>query len=186
MDLSSMETASTLIGRYAPDFELPGTDGAVHHLARYLETHAPIAVVFMCNHCPYVKLYLDRIKQLHQTLQANGGIIIGINPNDEQQFPADSFEQMQAFAHDYQLAFPYLRDVTQDVATAFAAQKTPHLFLLDRQGRVCYQGAIDDQAQDPTAVTQSYGQTAIAQLLQGQPISTPSTDPIGCSVKWRQ
>lgn len=180
-----METVGTAIGQYAPDFELPGTDGAVHHLARYLEQHRAITVVFMCNHCPYVKLYLDRLKQLQQDVRSQGVAVIGINPNDDRAFPEDSYEKMTTFAADHQLNFLYLRDVTQDVAAAFGAQKTPHVFLLNQQGVLCYKGAIDDNAQNPAAVKTNYLRDAIAAVLKGEALSITSTEPVGCSVKWR-
>lgn len=173
---------SSVIGQYAPDFELPGTDGAIHHLARYLERHQAIVVVFMCNHCPYVKLYLDRLKQLQAEVQSQGVALIGINPNDEKQFPEDGYEKMQTFASDNQLNFLYLRDMNQDVAQSFKAEKTPHVFLLDQQGVVRYAGAIDDNAQAPKV---PYLKNAIAALLNNQSITPALTDPIGCSVKWR-
>lgn len=176
---------SSLIGQYAPDFELPGTDGAVHHLARYLDRHRAIVVVFICNHCPYVKLYLDRLKTLQTEVQNQGVAFIGINPNDEKQFPEDSYENMKTFATEQQLNFLYLRDMNQDVAHAFKAAKTPHVFLLDRQGIIRYSGAIDDNAQDPNAVKTPYLKNAIAALLNEQTIAPNSTDPVGCSVKWR-
>ncbi|MBW4528145.1 MAG: thioredoxin family protein [Phormidium tanganyikae FI6-MK23] len=176
---------SPLIGQYAPDFELPGTDGAIHHLARYLDRQSAIAVVFMCNHCPYVKLYLDRLKQLQTEVQSQGVILIGINPNDEQQFPEDGYEKMQTFAAEHQLNFLYLRDMNQDVAHAFKASKTLHVFLLDQKGIVQYAGAIDDNAQNSSAVKVPYLRNAIAALLNRQPISPVSTDPVGCSIKWR-
>lgn len=176
---------SSLIGQYAPDFELPGADGAIHHLARYLERHRAIVVVFMCNHCPYVKLYLDRLKQLQTELQSQGVAIIGINPNDEKQFPEDAYERMQPFVAQHQLNFLYLRDMNQDVARSFQAEKTPHVFLLDQNGIVQYAGAIDDNAQDSTAVKVPYLKTAIAALLQQDAIAPVTTAPIGCSIKWR-
>jgi peroxiredoxin len=176
---------SLLIGKYAPDFELPGTDGAIHHLARYLEKHRAIVVIFMCNHCPYVKLYLDRLKQLQTEIQAQGIAIIGINPNDADQFPEDSYEKMQPFATENNLNFLYLRDMNQDVAQAFKAKKTPQAFLLDQQGIIRYAGAIDDNAQAPEAVQTQYLKNAIAALLSNQSINPASTDPVGCSVKWR-
>lgn len=175
-----------LINSYAPDFELPGIDGAVHHLARYLEQHSAIVVVFMCNHCPYVKLYLDRLKHLQTEVQSQDVALIGINPNDDQAFPEDSYEKMKSFAAENALNFLYLRDVTQDVAQSFGAQKTPHVFLLNKQGIICYQGAIDDNAQTPSAVKHRYLSDAINNLLNNQPISLTSTTPVGCSVKWRQ
>ena len=132
----------TAIGSYAPDFELPGSDESVHHLSRYLERFKAVGVVFMCNHCPYVHMYLE-------------------------------------------LNFPYLRDVTQDVAHSFGAEKTPHVFLLDRHGVLCYSGRMDDNAEDASGVKVTYFGDAIAQILSGTPVKTTSTTPIGCSVKWR-
>ncbi len=175
----------TKIGSYAPDFELPGVDGTVHHLARYLERYRAIGVVFMCNHCPYVRMYLDRLKQIQTDFQAQGCTLIGINPNDAEKFPEDSFDHMKSFTTQNQVNFPYLRDVTQDVAISFGAAKTPHVFLLNQQGILCYGGAVDDNAQVPQAVRTKYLRRAIAQVLNGEPITQPLTDPMGCSVKWR-
>lgn len=176
---------SSILGHYAPDFEIPGTDGAVHHLAHYLETFRAVGVIIMCNHCPYVRMYLDRLKQLQAKFSSQGATLIGINPNDEQQFPDDSFENMKQFAAEQQLNFPYLRDVTQEVARGFAASHTPEAFLIDPAGVVCYSGSIDDNWQDPGAVQQAYLHDAIEQLLAKQQIATPSTTLVGCSVKWR-
>lgn len=175
----------TSVGSYAPDFELPGVDGAVHHLSRYLEKHQAIVVVIMCNHCPYVQRYLDRLKQLQTELQPRGITLVGINANDDSQYPDDSYENMKVFAAEHQLNFPYLRDVTQDVARTLGASRTPEAFLIDRAGVLRYVGCIDDNAQDPAGVTTPYLKQAIAQLLAGQPIDPASTSAIGCSVKWR-
>jgi peroxiredoxin len=177
--------SGTTIGSYAPDFELPGADGSVHHLARYLEQSKAVGVVFICNHCPYVKLYLERLKQIQADFADQGFTLIGINPNDAVQFPQDSYENMKTFAIEQDLTFPYLRDETQDVALTFGAQKTPHVFLLNHQGILVYSGGIDDNAQDPGAIQHRYFHNAIAQVLAGQTIATPATEPVGCSVKWR-
>lgn len=175
----------TAIGAYAPDFELPGTDNTVHHLARYLEKYQAVGVVFMCNHCPYVKLYLERLKQIQSDFAAQSFTLIGINPNDAAQFPADSFDQMKLFVGDQNLNFPYLRDETQDVAYSFGAKKTPHVFLINQAGVLCYSGAIDNNPNQPEAVSAFYLRDAIAQVLQGGAVPSNSTEPVGCSVKWR-
>jgi peroxiredoxin len=180
-----MEKTGTPVGSYAPDFELPGTDGMVHHLARYLETVA-VGVIFMCNHCPYVHLYLNRLKQIQADFQNQGFTLIGINANDDQRYPDDSFENMKRFVAEQQLNFPYLRDVTQDVAKTFGAERTPEAFLIDRSGILRYSGLIDDHAQDPGAVRVNYLRDAIAQLLLNGSVTVPSTHAVGCSVKWRQ
>lgn len=181
-----MEMTGTPIGSYAPDFELPGIDDQVHHLARYLEKYRAVGVVFMCNHCPYVRLYLDRLKQIQADFLEQGVTLIGINANDALQYPDDSFENMKVFAEENQLNFPYIRDVTQDVALCFGAQKTPEVFLLDSQGIVCYRGQIDDNANDAKAVQESYLENAIRQLLNKRPVEVSQTEAIGCSLKWRQ
>jgi len=181
-----MEKPSTRIGSYAPDFELPGTDGDVHHLAQYLKQFKAVGAVFICNHCPYVRMYIDRLKQIQQEFEAQGVTLIGINSNDEKSYPADSFEHMKQFAAEYQLNFPYLRDVTQDVAEAFGAEWTPEVFLLDQAGVLRYSGSVDDNAQNPAVVTSTYLKQAIAHLLAGSPIAATTTSPIGCSLKWRQ
>ncbi len=177
--------AKTAIGSYAPDFELPGADGTVHHLARYLESHKAVCVVFMCNHCPYVLAYLDRIAQLHQDYLPKGVALIAMNPNDAVQFPEDSFAAMKTFVVDQKITYPYLRDENQDVAHAFDAAKTPHAFLLNQQGVVVYIGAIDDSAKDASAVQVSYLRNAIDNVLAGQTVNLAQTEPVGCSVKWR-
>jgi peroxiredoxin len=178
--------AVTAIGGYAPDFELPGADGGVHHLARYLESHQAVCVVVMCNHCPYVKLYLDRLKALHKDYASQGVALIAMNPNDAVQFPEDSFAKMKTFVTEQGITFPYLRDETQDVAHTLGATKTPQVFLLNKQGVLIYNGAIDDNAQDPTAVKIHYLRDAIDRTLKGDPILQSTTDPVGCSVKWRE
>lgn len=180
-----MEKSGTPIGQYAPDFELPGVDGSVHHLAKYLRQFRAVGVIFMCNHCPYVRLYLDRLKQVQVEFQDQGVTLIGINANDDTHYPDDSFENMKGFAAENQINFPYLRDVSQDVARSFGADRTPEAFLLDQEGVVRYSGAIDDNAQDAKAVQKHYLREAIVELLQAHSVTVPSTRAIGCSVKWR-
>lgn len=175
----------TTIGSYAPDFEIPGIDGTVHHLARYLGRFRAVGVIVMCNHCPYVQMYLDRCKQIQNEFASQAFTLVGINANDEQQVPDDSFEQMKAFGAKQSLNFPYLRDLTQDVVRSFGAERTPEAFLIDQEGRLCYKGAIDDNPQSQAQVQQPYLRDAIAQLLVGQAIAIPTTDAVGCSIKWR-
>ena len=179
------EKNNNSIGNYAPDFELPGIDDRVHHLSRYLEKNQAVGVIFMCNHCPYVGLYLDRIKKIQTEFQDQGFTIIGINANDAKQYPEDSFENMKTVAAQKDLNFPYLWDSTQDVGHSFGAQKTPEVFLLDKTGILRYCGAIDDNAQEPKAVQAHYLRDAIASLLRGEAVTQPSTEAIGCSIKWQ-
>jgi peroxiredoxin len=181
-----MEKIGTAIGSYAPDFELPGIDGTVHHLARYLEKYQAVCVVFMSDRCPHVRSYLDRLKQLQTDYQDQNFTLIGMNSNDATQFPEECLENMMTFKATHHLNFPYVRDVTQDVAKGFDADKTPEAFLLDREGVVHYRGRIDDNAEEPAAVTRPYLQQAIAQLLAGEKISISETEAIGCPIQWKK
>lgn len=175
----------TQIGSYAPDFELPGVDGAVHHLARYLKKFRAVGVIMMSNRCPYVGLYLDRLKQIQREFEGQGFTLMGINANDDQQLPEDSFEQMKASAVERQLNFPYLRDVTQDVARSFGADCTPQAFLIDQLGMLRYGGGIDDNPDCSDAVQQPFLRNAISQLLAGGEIVTTFTASVGCPIVWR-
>ena len=184
--LLNMEITATPIGSYAPDFELPGIDRAVHHLARYLEQYRAVGVIFICNRCPYVESCIERLKQIQADFQPQGFTLIGINANDATLHPEESFDRMQSFAEDRQFNFPYLRDPTQDVARCFGAQVTPQAFLLDNRGVLRYMGSIDDSPKDPAQAQVPFLRNAIAQLLNEEAIAIPVTDPVGCSlIKWR-
>lgn len=184
--MTLLEKNGTFIGSYAPDYELRGIDDRVHHLARYLEKFRAVGVVFMCNYCPDVWLYLDRLKKIQASFHHQGFTLMGINANDATQYPDDSFDNMKTFAARGGLNFPYLCDSTQDVTRSFGAHRTPHVFLVDRRGIVRYQGGIDDNAQKPEAVKTHYLWAATSALLRGKDIKPTSTQVVGAEVKWRK
>ncbi|RCJ23335.1 alkyl hydroperoxide reductase [Nostoc sp. ATCC 43529] len=179
--MNIVETIDTPIGSYAPDFELPGIDGQVHHLSRYLEKFRAVGVVFICNDCPYVELYVDRLKNIQAEFALSSFTLIAMNGSDS----GSTFENMKAFAQRHELNFPYLWDPTQDVTRSFGATKTPMAFLIDSTGIVRYKGQIDDRPQDPASVGQDYLKTAIGCLFAGQEIVIPQTEPIGTTLIWR-
>jgi peroxiredoxin len=183
--MNILERIYTPIGDYAPDFELPGIDERVHHLSRYLEMYHAIGVVFMCNHCPYVSLYLDKLKKIQAEFAGSGFTLIGINGCDANKYPTESFEQMQAFAEYHQLNFPYLWDSTQDVTRSFGAIKTPMAFLIDSNGVLRYKGQLDSYLQAQSFVIEEYLRNAIASLFNNQAIILPETEPVGTSLIWR-
>lgn len=184
--MSLMEKTGTPVGNYAPDFELPGIDKQVHHLSRYLETFRAVGVIFICNHCSYVRSYIERLRQLQSEFRFQDCTLIGINANDAQQEPKEGFEEMKLFAQQVSLNFPYLWDPTQDVARSFGAGKTPEAFLIDQAGTLCYSGQIDDNPMHPEAVEVPYFRNAIAALLNNQEIKPTSTEAIGCPIQWRR
>ncbi|RCJ22251.1 alkyl hydroperoxide reductase [Nostoc minutum NIES-26] len=183
--MTILETVYTPVGSYAPDFELPGIDNQVHHLSRYLEKFRAVGVIFMCNHCPYVSLYLDRLKNIQAEFAANSFTLIGMNGSDATKRPMESFDNMKAFAQHHQLNFPYLWDSTQDVTRSFGASKTPMAFLIDNNGIVRYKGQIDNYPQEPSSVREDYLRNAIACLFKNQAINISETEPVGTSLIWR-
>ncbi|BAZ50758.1 alkyl hydroperoxide reductase/ thiol specific antioxidant/ Mal allergen [Nostoc sp. NIES-4103] len=183
--MTILETVYTPVGSYAPDFELPGIDNQVHHLSRYLEKFRAVGVIFMCNHCPYVNLYLDRLKSIQAEFALNSFTLIGMNGSDATEHPREIFENMKAFASDHQLNFPYLWDSTQDVTKSFGASKTPMAFLIDSDGILRYKGQIDNHPQEPSFVGEEYLRNAIASLFANQAINIPETEPVGTSLIWR-
>jgi peroxiredoxin len=183
--MNILETIDTPVGSYAPDFELPGIDERVHHLSRYREKFRAVAVISMCNHCPYVGLYLERLKSIQAEFGEKSFTLIGMNGIDVNANPLESFANMKAFALTHQLNFPYLWDPTQDVARSFGASKTPMAFLIDRDGILLYKGQIDDNPKNPELVTENYLKSAIASLFKGQAILIQQTEPIGTSLIWR-
>ncbi len=183
--MKTLLTTDTPIGSYAPDFELPGIDGQVHHLSRYLEKFRAVGVVSMCNNCSYVEHYLERLKQIQQEFSSFGFTLIGVNGNAANLLGVESFDQMKAFATEHELNFPYLWDSTQDVTKSLGAQFTPTAFLIDLEGRVRYRGQIDDNPENPQAVQVQYLRSAIESLFANNNIDITDTEQIGTAVIWR-
>lgn len=171
-------------GQQAPDFKnLPGVDGARHSLDDFADAKA-LVVVFSCNHCPYVKAYEDRMQQVHADYQGQGVAMVAINSNDAQEYPEDSFEEMQARAEEKGFTFAYVFDETQDVARAYGAQCTPHVLLFDADRKLAYQGRFDGEKDDPEAGGAKDVRRALDAVLAGQPVPEPTTRAFGCSIKW--
>lgn len=184
--MTILETIGTPVGSYAPDFELPGIDNQVHHLGRYLDKFRAVGVIAMCNYCPYVELYIDRLKNIQTEFGEQNFTLIGMNGSDANTNPMENFEKMKAFARTHELNFPYLWDSTQDVTRSFGANKTPMAFLIDWDGIVRYKGGIDDHLHNPDVIGKDYLKHAIASLFQGQEIYPSQTETIGTLLTWRK
>ena len=170
-------------GDEAPPFDLPGTDGGNHALSDYSE--APVlAVVWSCNHCPYVQAWEGRMKGIQTDYAGRGFRLVAINSNDAESYPEDSFEAMRERAQRQGFNFDYLYDKDQTVGRAYGAERTPEVFLFDSDRRLVYHGAIDD-SRDEAAVTQNHLRDAIDAVLAGGAPGMSETPPVGCSVKWR-
>jgi peroxiredoxin len=175
---------SLKIGDPAPPFSLPGTDARPHSLDD-LPDKPVLVVVFSCNHCPYVQAYEDRLVAIQRDYAARGVQVIAINSNDDANYPEDSFEQMVARARASGFNFLYLRDASQAVARAYGATHTPQLFVFDRARTLRYTGKIDDNWQNPKAVTRQYLRDTIDALLADRVPAESQTHAIGCTIKWK-
>ena len=168
-------------------FSLPHVDGQQIGLDTFPDAKAVI-LIFTCNHCPYAIAYEGRIADLHAEFAPQGIPVIAISSNDAGQYPQDSFEQMKVRAQAKGFAYPYLYDEDQSVARAFDAERTPHAFILLRQGtgwEVVYKGAIDDHYQDPHAVRDAYVAGTARRILATGGAPYRETPAVGCSIKWK-
>jgi peroxiredoxin len=177
------------VGDFASDFKLKNIDGNMVSLADMKDAKG-FVVIFTCNHCPFSKLYEDRIIALHKKYAAKGFPVIAINPNDAKIQPEDSFENMIVRAKEKNFPFHYLQDETQEVASAYGAARTPHVWVLKKETadklRVCYVGAIDNNADDAQKASEKYVERALDELLAGRKVSKENTKAIGCTIKWRE
>jgi peroxiredoxin len=172
------------IGDRAIPFELPAVDGQTYSLAAIGEGKKATAVVFMCNHCPYVLAWLDRLIATAKAYAPQGVAFAGINANDPAKYAADDFPGMQKLAKERGLPFPYLHDKTQEVAHAYGAARTPEIFLFDADMKLRYHGAPDDNYEEDQA-TVPYLRNALDAVLAGQEPSMTDTSPVGCTIKWK-
>ena len=170
------------IGDTATDFSLKGVDGKMHSLAEQSDAKGYI-VIFTCNHCPFAKMYEDRIIALQSKFGPKGYPVIAINPNDPAAEPADSFEKMKERAKEKGFNFQYLFDKGQKIYPQYGATKTPHVYILDKDRVVQYIGAIDDNARDASAVKERFVENAVNALLEGKKVNPTTTKAIGCSIK---
>lgn len=169
-------------GDKATDFKLKSVDGKNYSMSDYKDAKGFI-VVFTCNTCPFAVKYEDRINALAKKYKPKGYVLLAINSNDPEVQPDDTFSKMQAKAKDKGFSFPYLVDEGGKVYPEYGATKTPHIFLLDKNQVVKYIGAIDDNADDASAVKEKYLENAIAALEKGNDPSPATTKAIGCTIK---
>ncbi len=174
---------STALGAEAPQFDLPGVDGQNHSLDSYAEADV-LVLVQSCNHCPYVQAWEGRLSAIASDYADRGVRVVAVNSNDVNSHPEDSFDEMQKRSREQAFTFDYLYDEPQAVARALGAERTPEVFVYDRDRRLRYHGAIDDN-RDETGVSQQYLRDALDSVLAGQDPPLAETPPVGCTVKWR-
>jgi peroxiredoxin len=171
-------------GQVATDFALTGVDDNIYSLADVRGTNGTL-IAFICNHCPYVKVIIDRLVEEAQALRALGVGTLAIMPNDSETYPQDSFANMRAFARAHRFAFPYVIDATQDAARAYGAQCTPDFFGFNARDELRYHGRLDASRTTPLPGARRELYEAMKQIAatgDGPPAQMPS---LGCSIKWR-
>jgi peroxiredoxin len=170
-------------GDTAPDFSLMGIDDKMHSLESYVGSKG-LLVIFMCNHCPYVKAKIDAIKQIHEKFKESIALV-GINSNDSTEYPDDSFENMKKIADEKDMKFDYLVDEKQDVAKKYGAICTPDPFLFDQNRKLVFHGRIDNAMNPDDTATENTMQKNIEKYLAGEKIEKDFDPSIGCSIKWK-
>jgi peroxiredoxin len=175
-----------VIGSTAPmtDAKMKNVDGKDVSIAD-VRGAAGTLVVFTCNHCPFAKAWESRIVALGNTYRAKGVGVIAVNANDPSVAPEDAYDVMKQRAQDKGMQFPYVVDATSNVARAFGASKTPEAFLFDKDGKLVYHGAIDDNKEDPTKVDNPYLKNALDAVVAGKDVAVKETKSIGCGIKFR-
>lgn len=172
-------------GKACPDFTLTSTEGKNFSLKDFIN-HKPLVIMFICNHCPYVKAIEDRLIQLGHDLKKKNINVVAICSNDPSTYNEDSFENLQKRAREKNYPFPYLHDADQVVAQTFGAVCTPDFFVYDNNNKLAYRGRLDDSWKDPSAVKIRELYDAVLELEQNKLISRPQTPSMGCSIKWKK
>ena len=181
----AVETPICDFGLKAPDFTLPGVDGETYRLSDF-EAPGGTLVMFICNHCPYVKAVIDRIVRDVKALEPFGVKAVAICANDADNYPEDSFDNMKAFAAEHGFTFPYLHDESQQVAQTYGAVCTPDFFGYNANMELQYRGRLDESRKDaaPADVRRDLFEAMkqVAETGQGPREQIAS---MGCSIKWK-
>lgn len=183
--MALLESNRPELGTPAPDFSLPATDGNTYALQDFDDADV-LVVMFICNHCPYVKAVIDRLVDLGRSWDDDEVAIVAISSNDAERYPDDSFDKMRELAEAREFPFPYLYDESQDVARAYDAACTPDFFVYDEDRGLAYCGRLDDNWKEPDKVEKQDLRDAIEALLNGDRPSEEQPPSMGCSIKWKQ
>jgi peroxiredoxin len=183
--MAATQSTMLALGTVAPDFRLPDTTGKLVSLADFKDAPA-LVVVFMCNHCPYVKHIRQGLAQFARDYIPRGVAMVGINSNDVVRYPEDSPARMAEEVKAAGYIFPYLFDETQAVAKAYRAACTPDFYVFDAARRLVYRGQFDDSRPgNGIPVTGKDLRAAVEAVLAGKPVSPNQKPSLGCNIKWK-
>ncbi len=181
------QTPSTMtpLGTPAPDFELPNPDGRIISLSDFKDGEA-LLVMFICNHCPFVKHLRDELARMAREYQSRGVAVVAINSNDVENYPDDSPEKMAEEVENVGYTFPYLFDESQEVAKAYGAACTPDFFLFDRDRKLYYRGQFDNSRPgNDEPVSGRDLRAALDAVLADEDPPKDQLPSIGCNIKWK-
>jgi peroxiredoxin len=170
------------IGKTAPDFTLPATDGKTYSLTDFNEEY--LVIFFTSNHCPYVIGSDEVTRASAERYAVNGVKFVAINSNSANTYESDDFAHMVQRMEEHNFPWVYLYDESQEVALAYGALRTPHFYIFDRFRKLVYTGRAVDQPRDPSRITVNDLDRALDEILSGKQVTVPVTNPIGCNVKW--
>ncbi len=170
-------------GSSAPNFSLPATDSKNYTLSDFSDAKV-LVVFFTCNHCPYVTGSDESTRATADKYNDRGVRFVGINSNSEHTYAEDSFEHMVQRMEEHRFPWVYLRDLSQEVAMAYGALRTPHFYVFDSDRKLIYTGRAVDKPRDASKSTVNDLEIALEEHLGGHPVSNSKTNPIGCNVKW--
>lgn len=175
------------LGTQAPDFQLPDVrSGKMIHLEEIKSEQATV-IMFICNHCPYVKHVKNELVRLAQDYQPKGVSFAAISANDVTQYPEDSPERMKKIANEWGFTFPYLYDETQETARAYDAACTPDFYIFDKKLQLVYHGQLDDsRPKNNKPVTGRDIRRALDAVLSGKEVNKEQVPSVGCNIKWKQ
>jgi peroxiredoxin len=180
------ETPSTMLplGTPMPEFELPDFDGTMHSSRNF--AGKPLLVVFICNHCPFVKHIVDVFSRKARDYQKQGVGVVAISSNDIGAYPQDDPEHMKQFAREHDFSFPYLYDESQDVARSFRAACTPDFYLFDAKHTLVYRGQFDaSRPSNDVPITGEDLTRAVDHVVRGEAVPSEQKPSVGCNIKWK-
>jgi peroxiredoxin len=174
------------LGMVAPDFVLPDTISGENKSLNDLKSDKATVIMFICNHCPFVKHVQQHLVRLARDYQAKGISFVAISSNDVEKYPDDSPQRMKEVAQELGYPFPYLYDESQEVARAYDAACTPDFYVFDKNLKLVYRGQMDtSRPGNNIPVTGKDLREALDNILQGKPVSEDQRPSIGCNIKWK-
>ncbi|WP_124727407.1 thioredoxin family protein [Staphylospora marina] len=175
------------LGEKAPAFSLPDVVSGKTRTLDELKSDIATVIMFICNHCPFVKHVQAELVRLANDYMPKGISFVAINSNDAEKYPDDSPERMKEVAEERKYPFPYLYDESQDTARAYRAACTPDFYIFDKDLKLVYRGQLDDSRPgNDLPVTGASIRSALDNLLEGKPVSADQKPSIGCNIKWKE